>query len=77
MAVQWRCPDCDEVSFELDVLSSVSTVRCDSCYASVSKSATLCAVCDAENPWSNRDSVHVWCRTCGHTQMKFSHLRSA
>jgi predicted amidophosphoribosyltransferase len=67
MAVCWRCPSCSEVSCEEDV-TLAGPVSCDSCRRDFQQSETLCAVCDAPNPWARRDTVHFQCRECGTMQ---------
>ena len=68
MAVCWRCPECSEVSCEVDISTTGSPVACDHCGRPFPPQDTLCPVCDARNPWSRSDSVHFLCRECGTTQ---------
>jgi len=63
------------VSCEEDV-NRCGPLACDACGVSFEEPETLCPVCDAPNPWTPRDSIHFWCRTCGTTQRYLSH-RSA
>ena len=71
MAVCWRCPACSEVSCEDDVSITGRPVACDHCGQPFAPNETLCAVCDAPNPWARRDSLHFLCRECGTTQTYF------
>lgn len=71
MAVCWRCPSCNEISCEEDA-NRVGTVVCDHCSASLDEEETLCAVCDAPNPWKRRDSIHFLCIECGTMQRYLS-----
>jgi len=71
MAVCWRCPTCSEVSCEEDVSATGLPVACDHCGRPFPPDETLCAVCDAPNPWARRDSLHFLCRECGTTQTYF------
>lgn len=75
MAIQSRCPGCESVIVHDDPFSC--PCRCSHCDAAITLETTLCVVCDQVNPWRYRDSLHVWCTGCGHTQMIFSHLKSA
>ena len=43
-------------------------LACDHCERAVLPNEALCAICDAPNPWSRRDSVHFICRECGEMQ---------
>ena len=72
MAVCWRCPQCSEISCEDDVNLTDNAVACDHCQRPFPQQETLCAVCDAPNPWARRDSIRFWCRECGTTQKFFS-----
>lgn len=74
MAVCWRCPMCGEVSCEDDVNATGCAVACDHCERPFPQQDTLCAVCDAPNPWQRRDTLHFLCRECGTVQTYFSHL---
>jgi len=71
MAVCWRCPACSEVSCEEDVSATGRPVACDHCGRPFPPDETLCAVCDAPNPWARRGSLHFLCRECGTTQTYF------
>lgn len=68
MAVCWRCPVCHEVSCESDVSATGLPLACDHCERALLPRETLCAVCDAPNPWSRRDTLHFVCRECGEQQ---------
>jgi hypothetical protein len=72
MAVCWRCPECSEVSCEEDAGAAGNLVDCDHCRRPFPPQETLCAVCDAVNPWSRRDTLHFLCRECGTTQTYYS-----
>jgi hypothetical protein len=77
MAICWKCPRCSEISCEEDVNAQGQPLSCDSCERVFLPSETECPVCHSPNPWARRDSVHYWCRTCGHTQMFHSHRATA
>jgi predicted amidophosphoribosyltransferase len=68
MAVCWRCPVCLEVSCETDAGADGMPLACDHCERAVLPIEALCAICDAPNPWSRRDSIHFICRECGEQQ---------
>ena len=68
MAVCWRCPVCEEVSCETEVNAAGMPLACDHCERAVLPNEALCAMCDAPNPWSRRDSIHYICRECGEQQ---------
>lgn len=76
MAIHWRCPLCEASTAERDDLDP-STVKCAGCQSWFRTDETLCVVCDAPNPWTRKTTLHRQCRSCGHTQMIYSHLRSA
>lgn len=77
MAVCWRCPNCNEISCEDDVNAAGHPLACDHCGRPFPPSETRCPLCDAPNPWARRDSVHFWCRECGHTQTFYWKQRTA
>jgi ribosomal protein S27E len=76
MAIRWQCPSCHQPGQNFGFAPPAS-LQCGECAAEFSPAESLCEVCDAPNPWSYRDSIHLWCRNCGNTQMLYSHLRSA
>ncbi len=77
MAILWRCPLCEETTEERDELCDATLVRCSACSTGFEIAETLCVICDAPNPWVRRSTIHRQCRSCGNTQMIYSHLRSA
>jgi RNase P subunit RPR2 len=77
MAICWRCPDCGHVSCETEVESQGKALACDRCERPSIPENTQCIVCDAPNPWARRDSVHYFCRSCGHVQTYYSHTQIA
>lgn len=68
MAVCWNCPRCGERSCEDDPNASGRPLSCDHCERMFLPAETLCPVCESATPWTRRDSIHYWCRECGHTQ---------
>ena len=77
MAVCWRCPHCSEISCEDDANAQGHPLACDHCERPFPPQQTQCPVCDAPNPWTQRDSIHFMCRECGTTQTLYSSQRIA
>lgn len=77
MAVCWRCPKCRAISCEDDGNAIGKPLACDECERPILPGDTECPVCDAQNPWARRDSIHFWCRECGNMQTLHSHLKGA
>jgi RNase P subunit RPR2 len=68
MAVCWQCPSCSAISCEDDVNAEGKPLACDQCERAFLPVETLCPVCAAPNPWSRRDTIRLWCRSCGEVQ---------
>lgn len=69
MAIRWQCPDCSQVNEERAIFEVAALLQCDECERFVLREESLCVVCDSRDPLRFRDSVHLWCRTCGTMQL--------